>query len=470
MDLVSSKVLQTVHGLLEQLTLADNLTGEQLTEISMAATALGYQVARMQYPVDALERSHDAEAKLAGSVEVTALRPRRAAPDFQTFPGARLCAAIEAGALAEDRHSISQIRQLLVDYHSPMDPVIDAGTRAAYAGGRGDASSRAAETVLAELSSGVLERWLHKSGRGSEAIKVVKLRRLMGGYSKATFIVETEDNGAQATFVIRKDSPGLPTGSSVTSEFPVLQEMSANGVPVPQPLWIECDATVGNGAFMGMKFCNGTPANQTVPSDPDRRRKWASSTAEVLSRLHVGTAMPQADIRETLYREIEALEERMLEREREPHPGLLIGFNWLRRHMDWLEGRPACRIHGDVGFHNMLMENDHISALLDWEFSRIGDPVEDLASIKPFMDQIENWDSFYQAYRSGGGFTLDHRAESYFAVWQETRNMVACLGSLNSLLLPGVLEVPLTVAGTIYIPKFEIAIFDAIAKAEKWDV
>ena len=51
-------------------------------------------------------------------------------------------------------------------------------------------------------------------------------------------------------------------------------------------------------------------------------------------------------------------------------------------------------------------------------------------------------------------------------MWQETRNMVACIGSLNSLLMPGVFEVPLTVAGTIYIPKYEVAIFDAISKAE----
>jgi hypothetical protein len=36
--------------------------------------------------------------------------------------------------------------------------------------------------------------------------------------------------------------------------------------------------------------------------------------------------------------------------------------------------------------------------------------------------------------------------------------------------LPGVFEVPLTVAGTIYIPKFEIAIFDAIRKAENRNV
>jgi aminoglycoside phosphotransferase (APT) family kinase protein len=470
MDVISAKVLRTVHGVLERLTKADNLSAEQLTEVFMAATALGYQIARMQYPGDALDRARNAEVALAGDIAPSMARKRQSSPVWQALPGARLCAAIENDAVAEDRSTLEQVRQLLVDYHSPMDPVIDAGTRAAYAGGRGDASSGGQEPILPELSTDILETWLRNTGHGSEAVKVIKLRRLMGGYSKATFIAETEDKGSASTFVIRKDSPGLPTGSSVTGEFPVLQEMVAAGVAVPEPLWLEADVSLCNGAFIGMKFCNGTPANQIIPEAPQTRRQWAISTAEVLARLHSSTALPQSDIRDALLSEIDALEMRMLEREREPHPGLLIGVRWLRSHVDWLEGRPACRIHGDIGFHNMMMDEGRISALLDWEFSRIGDPVEDLASIKPFMDQIENWGTFYDTYRGNGGFTIDERAESYFAVWQETRNMVACLGSLNSLLLPGVLEVPLTVAGTIYIPKFEIAILDAIAKAENWNV
>jgi aminoglycoside phosphotransferase (APT) family kinase protein len=291
----------------------------------------------------------------------------------------------------------------------------------------------------------------------------------MGGYSKATYIARIADGGDEQTVVIRKDSLGLPTGSSVTAEFPVIGEMTAIGVPAPAPLWMEPDATLCGGAFMGVDFASGKPANQIVPTDPKVCREWAESTAHVLARLHSGTALPQADVREPIAADIDGLEQRMLERERAPHPGLLVGLRWLRQNIDRLAGRPACRIHGDVGFHNMLMDGGRITALLDWEFSRIGDPVEDLASIKPFMDQIGGWDIFYATYQGEGGFTVDARAEDYFTVWQETRNMVACLGSLNSLLMPGVFEVPLTVAGTIYIPKYEIAIFDAIAKAEKTD-
>lgn len=469
MDETSRKVLRTIHGALDRLTRAENLTSEQLTEVFMAATALGYQIARMNYPADRLAHATARESEVTGTAILPPARSRSAAPDWDAMFGARLCAAIEAGAIGDDPATLHRVRNLLVEYHTPMDPVIDAGTHATYAGGRGDARVAHGEAVPVELTPALLEEWLRRNGHDGPRTRVTSLKRLMGGYSKATYIAHIDNAGSEQAIVIRKDSPGLPTGSSVTSEFPVLQEMVEIGVPVPAPLWIEPDPDICSGAFMGVSFAKGTPANQIVPSDPAIRCQWARSTADVLGRLHARTALPGTDVRESIAAEINALDARMLARERAPHPGLLIGLRWLQRNLDRLAGRPACRIHGDVGYHNMLMEDGRIAALLDWEFSRIGDPVEDLASVKPFMDQIDSWDEFYGAYQAAGGFTVDRRAEAYFTVWQETRNMVACLGSLNSLLLPGVFEVPLTVAGTIYIPKYEIAIFDAIVNAESDD-
>jgi aminoglycoside phosphotransferase (APT) family kinase protein len=160
----------------------------------------------------------------------------------------------------------------------------------------------------------------------------------------------------------------------------------------------------------------------------------------------------------------------MEEREREPHPGLILGLNWLRDNIDDLAGRPACRIHGDLGFHNFLMADDRLQAMLDWEFSRMGDPAEDLMSIKFFMDQIDSWDAYHEAYRRQCDYELDDTALRYFSVWREVRNMVACLGSLNSLLIPEVKDVALCVAGTIYIPKYEVEILNQIVRVEKADV
>jgi aminoglycoside phosphotransferase (APT) family kinase protein len=44
-----------------------------------------------------------------------------------------------------------------------------------------------------------------------------------------------------------------------------------------------------------------------------------------------------------------------------------------------LTGSGEVVVHGDFGPQNVLFEGDHISALLDWEFAHVGQPVEDLA-------------------------------------------------------------------------------------------
>ncbi|WP_068088759.1 phosphotransferase family protein [Novosphingobium rosa] len=465
-DDISRKVLISVHDFLERLTKAGNLSTEQVTEAFMAATALGYQIARMTYPEALRDEVNQAGEALARKIGPHTPHPRSFAQAWSSEPGAALCGAIESHDISNDPTARAAVFDFLVRQHEPMDPLVSHGTRSTYTGGRGDASTQQDATARRDFTAAFLDGWLQNSSHAPAGTKVSGFRRLMGGYSKATYIVTLDQAGTETTVVIRKDSPGLPTGSSVASEFPVLGEMQKIGVPVPAPLWLEADEAVCDGAFMGVSFAEGTPANQIVPTDPATALAWAHSCAEVIGTLHAKTAIPGGDVREPIAHEIDALEARMRTRERAPHPGLLIGLAWLRAHLDDLRDRPACRIHGDFGFHNMMMRDGRIVAMLDWEFSRIGDPVEDLASIKPFMDQIGAWDAFYERYQALSGFTLDATADRYFSVWQEARNMVACLGSLNSLLLPGVKDVPLTVAGTIYIPKYEISILNAISQAE----
>lgn len=470
-DLIAKKILVTLHDFIDRLTKADNLTPEQLTEAHMASTALRYQIARMDYPAEVTAALAAHESLLAERIcpDAPPPRERRWSTMWGEEVGTGLCAAIEARDPSDDPEILDEIRRWLVAFHSQMDPVVSFGTRSTYAGGRGDLA-HASDDGPAELDARSLEAWLLSSGNAGDGTRVNAMRRLMGGYSKTTFIADIAEGESVHRIVIRQDSPGLPTGSSVISEYPVLDEMRKLGVPVPAPLWLEPGDAIGGGAFIGVAFAPGQPANLATPRDAETSEKWARSAAEVLALLHSSTSLPGEDPRAAIEREINALETRMLERERAPHPGLLIGLNWLRRHIDMLYGRPACRIHGDFGFHNMMIHNDGVSALLDWEFSRIGDPVEDLASIKPFMEQIKAWEAFAESYGAHCDARIDPVADAYFNVWREVRNMTACLGSLHSLMIPGVKAVPLTVAGSIYIPKYEIAILDAIKGAETLNV
>lgn len=471
MDEITNKVLIAIQDFLERLTKAENLTSDQLTEAFMAATAITYQRRRMGYPDTKLAEARAAEQALVDSLPVKgAPHPRKHQEVWNKGVGAALSGALENESHCDDPAFRQKVRDFVVAFNEPMDPVVSGGTQVTYSSGRGDKRENEDTEVVIEITADALEKWLHDTGNEPASTKVTNVKRLMGGYSKATYIVKMGTAEGEKTVVIRKDGYGLPTGPSITREFPILQDMERLDVPAPRPLWIEPSEKPFSTAFMGVSFAAGTPANHCIPADTETRHKWAKSIAEAVARLHRETNQPDTDVRNEILGELAQSEANMFARERAPHPGLIIGIDWLRKHVDILKGRPAVRVHADLGFHNFMMRDDQLLAMLDWEFSHIGDPVEDLSSMLGFMNQIDAWDVFYKTYQDACGFTLDARAEAYLTVWRETRNMITCLGSLNSLLLPPVKDVPLTVAGTIYIPKYEVGVLDAIEQAEKADV
>ncbi|WP_156681259.1 phosphotransferase family protein [Sphingomonas profundi] len=477
MDEIGHKVVTATHGFLKRLVASNILDGDLLTEAHMAVTAIGYELARSGYDKAHLRDVREAESVLTASLQAAA-GAANAAPaartwqdDWQAGVGAALATLIEAGdpAVADDAAVVRHLREFLVSYHSPMDPVVSAGTRSTYQGGRGDRARDEEGGGAIYITAPRLQSYLAERFPDQKTV-VRSVERLMGGYSKETYIVRLDEGQGEGTIVIRKDGYGLPTGSSVASEYAVLQEVFGLGMPVAEPLWLEADTGPFAAAFMAVGHVAAKPANQVVPEDAAGRAAWADAFARALALLHRETARPGADVRAVLREEIADLRRRMRERERAPHPGLSLGLAWLETHLDDLAGRPACRVHGDFGFHNLLMSGDRLMAVLDWEFSHIGDPVEDLVMFRPFMEQIGCWDRFIALYEAESGFRFDARGGRYFGVWTEVRNMIACLGSLNSLLLPQVTDVALSVAGTIYIPKYEIAVLDAVIGGKETDV
>lgn len=471
MDETTNKVLIAIEDFLQRLTKADNLTSDQLTEAFMAGTAIAYQRRRMGYSDTKLAEIRKAEEALVASMGAKGQhKPREHDDVWSKGVGAALSSVLEADSHCDDPVIRQKVRDFVVAYNEPMDPAVSGGTQVTYAGGRGDKRESDVQELQIDITLEGLEKWLHDTGNEPASTKVTNVKRLMGGYSKATYIVKLATDAGEKTVVIRKDCYGLPTGPSVVGEFPVLQEMERLDIPAPRPLWIEASEAPFATAFMGVSFASGLPANHCVPQDADTRAKWAVSIAQAVAKLHRETAQPDADVRKELLDQLAFFEGKMFARERSPHPGLIIGIDWLRKNVDTLKGRPAVRVHADLGFHNFMMKDDGLDAMLDWEFSHIGDPVEDLSSMIGFMKQIDSWDLFYKTYQDACGFTMDAKVEGYLTVWRETRNMITCLGSLNSLLLPPVKDVPLTVAGTIYIPKYEVGVLDAITEAEKLDV
>lgn len=96
--------------------------------------------------------------------------------------------------------------------------------------------------------------------------------------------------------------------------------------------------------------------------------------------------------------------------------GIDLLFDYLQNN------RPAkakrCFVHGDCHYANILWKNGHISAVLDYELSGLGNKEFDIAwacLLRPgqkFLNSIEEIDSFLNGYSSKGAF--DYQSFAYY--------------------------------------------------------
>ena len=69
----------------------------------------------------------------------------------------------------------------------------------------------------------------------------------------------------------------------------------------------------------------------------------------------------------------------------------------------------------------MLIHDDKVSSVLDWEFAHIGNPVYDLGYFRFQAEALGPWDEFLRAYEAAGGVVPDPMQLDYANLLAETR-------------------------------------------------
>jgi hypothetical protein len=111
----------------------------------------------------------------------------------------------------------------------------------------------------------------------------------------------------------------------------------------------------------------------------------------------------------------------------------------------------------------MLIQNGKLTALLDWEFSHIGDPMEDINYCRQFVEQVVPWDDFIAMYHAAGGVQFDPASATFFRLWPDLRNGSGCTGLLKEVLQNRNANLMLAVAGTQHGRRYETAALKTIA-------
>ena len=245
---------------------------------------------------------------------------------------------------------------------------------------------------------------------------VTDLVRLSGGASRETwrFVVDAGDGreGTGVTRILQRQRAG--SDRSVGTEVAVLRAAKQAGVPVPEVLaWSDAPDQLG-APFMVLSHVVG----ETIARKIQRDARYATARAvlpaqlgDALARLHsiAPDSVPSVEEVDQLakYRET-------LDLTGQPHPALELAFRWLE------VNRPAATrqvvLHGDFRLGNVIVDDEGLAAVLDWELTHLGDPMEDLGWLcvkawrfggVPPVAGLGSYEALFAAYEARSGTTVD---------------------------------------------------------------
>ncbi len=332
------------------------------------------------------------------------------------------------------------------------------------------------EGFLAETVSGI--------------VSVTAARQLTGGASRDSWAIDIEvssgpESGKQA-LVMRRDMGGVIHEEALSreQEFRMLQAAYKAGVLVPRPRWLCNDPEVLGVPFFLMDRLEGESVGRRIVREPalaEARRLLPRQMGRQLALIHrinpreerldfLPTCDPGCSPAQTALNRTA----RELDQFAEPHPALELGLRWLRANA------PACSeqvlLHGDFRIGNVMVGQDGLRGVFDWEFSHIGDPAEELAwpctrawrfgHDDLAFGGVGQPEEFFAAYEAAGGKPVDRRAIDYWEVLGNFRWGVGCIAQADRHLSGKVKSLELASLGR-RTAEMELELLDLIDRAER---
>jgi len=260
----------------------------------------------------------------------------------------------------------------------------------------------------------------------SDGVEISGLKALPGGFSRETFMFDAAvRSGSDTTdlpMILRKDPPAsvaiLETSRQV--EHDLLEALRATtGIPVSRSFCAEMDPAVFGERAMLIERMPGNGRTSDLFNDgPDRDQvdDVVRHLCEILVELHTSNIEaidPDGALRDPRGVGIDpatwdSYMDTTFEYYIDTYPSveydpvlltMLDSFLWLRRNKP--RPMPLSIVHGDFNPANFLYADGRVTALIDWENTRIGDPREDLGWMV-LMDVLSNTQVMAHPVADGG--------------------------------------------------------------------
>lgn len=223
-----------------------------------------------------------------------------------------------------------------------------------------------------------LERRLaeHLTSALGDPVVIERSQRITMGQSRAMYVLDASVGGTPRKMVARIEQSGL-LGSDAVTEVPVMQALFHAGFPVAEVLVDEPTGDVLGQPFFVMDFVEGVSTDDDATID---------EYVELLHRLHtidptdIGLSflptpeLPTGPAHALVGRWADTYRSASLG---EPSPLMDEAIAKLLA-----TAPPSDRIsivHADPGPGNYLHADGHVTALVDWEFTHLGDAYDDWA-------------------------------------------------------------------------------------------
>jgi aminoglycoside phosphotransferase (APT) family kinase protein len=249
----------------------------------------------------------------------------------------------------------------------------------------------------------------------ADHIEILDFSPIPGGFSRETFsfdaVIHISGDQERHPLILRKDPPEavalLQTSRAI--EHDLIEAVRLHtGVPVTESLGHEMDRSVLGEAAMILRRAHGNSSTSDLFHDgPDTHQvdNVVRHLCESLVELHqtdISKLNPHGELDDprdvgidasSWDRYMDTTFENYLDQypriNRDPMLCVLLdAFLTLRRNKP--RPLPLSLVHGDFNPANFLYADGKVTALIDWENARVGDPREDLGWMMMMMDDLSN--------------------------------------------------------------------------------
>jgi len=262
-------------------------------------------------------------------------------------------------------------------------------------------------------------------------VTVEDLRQLTGGASRTTWAFDAVGDTRRA--LILRTGPPDEVHAAMELEARAQQRAAAAGAPVPHILAADnAVAALGNPYLICDAIGGETIVRRILRSlDEAGRERLLGQCAQALAAIHrsqpSGIGLSDAD-QLTEWRD-------QLDEMNDTTATFEWAFRWLAANRP--DPAPHVLVHGDFRMGNLIVDDEGLAAVLDWELVHIGEFYEDLAwfCIRAWRfgapeqlgaGGLGSVEEFLTAYESAAGRAVDRAAFRWWLVVATLRWGVIC--------------------------------------------